>query len=418
MRPFFMKAFCILAAAFCLLGTGLLAGDKPADIPPELRPLARTAKEQFDRGALTEAEQTYRKMLERAPENLYALSNLGVVLFREKKYKDAEQVFGKVTTLEVDDGFSHCTLGIIYYSQGRYDAAIDALTKALVIDPNNATAHNYLGISASQKGWAEAAQKELESATSLDPNYADAQFNLAVFYATQNPPQKDKATSRYAQALKLGADHDADLEKIIDWHGDSGVPGKSAPPMASGSPAAGSSTPASGKPSVAASLPEEFLPLGRQAKVEFEKGNYLEAEKLYRQVLEKAPANLYALSNLGVVLFRAAKFKDAEKVFKRATTVAPEDGFSHCTLGIVYYSQGKFDDAVNELTKALAIDPANTTARDYLRITAKQQGGNSQDDKYDHPAPPPGPGDFSTPREKEQLEKMPQSLDQATKLKP
>ncbi|MEI9898482.1 MAG: tetratricopeptide repeat protein [Chthoniobacter sp.] len=92
-----------------------------------------------------------------------------------------------------EDGFSHCTLGIVFYSQGKYDEAVNELTKALAIDPKNATAHNYLGITASQKGWQEAAQKELETATSLDPNYADANFNLAVVFATQTPPNKENA---------------------------------------------------------------------------------------------------------------------------------------------------------------------------------------------------------------------------------
>jgi len=127
-------------------------------------------------------------------------------------------------------------------------------------------------------------------------------------------------------------------------------------------------------PGGAPNVPAELLPLAREGKDQFEKGNYLEAEKVYRKILAKAPNNLYTLSNLGVVLFRAAKFKLAEETFKKAIAIAPEDGFSHCTLGIVYYSQGKYDDAVNELTKALAIDPKNATAHNYLGITASQKG--------------------------------------------
>ena len=130
----------------------------------------------------------------------------------------------------------------------------------------------------------------------------------------------------------------------------------------------------SGVASSAPNVPAELLPLAREGKEFFDRGNYLEAEKTYRKILAKVPNNLYALSNLGVVLFRAAKYKPAEDTFKKAIAVAPEDGFSHCTLGIVYYSQGKYDEAVNELTKALALNPKNATAHNYLGITASQKG--------------------------------------------
>lgn len=202
-------------------------GEKPADaapavetsttpnVPPDLAGLAREGKDQFDRGNYREAEKLYEKILAKAPNNLYALSNLGVVRFRAGKLRLAEEAFKKAIAVAPEDAFSHCTLGIVYYSQGKYDEAVNELTKALAINPKNATAHNYLGITASQKGWQEAAQKELETATALDPNYADAFFNLAVVYATQQPPNKENARKHYKRATELGAEPDSALEQLI-----------------------------------------------------------------------------------------------------------------------------------------------------------------------------------------------------------
>jgi tetratricopeptide (TPR) repeat protein len=121
-------------------------------------------------------------------------------------------------------------------------------------------------------------------------------------------------------------------------------------------------------------VPAEIMGLARDAKDQFERGNYREAEKTYDKALAKAPNNLYLLSNKAVVLFREQKYKLAEETFKKAIAIAPEDDFSHCTLGIVEYQQGKFDEAINELTKALAINPKNATAHNYLGITASQKG--------------------------------------------
>lgn len=185
------------------------------NIPEDLLPLAREGKEQFDRGNYREAEKAYEKILSQAPNNIYALSNLGVVRFRAGKLKLAEEAFKKAIAVSPQDSFSQCTLGIVYYQQGKYDEAINSLTKAISVNPKYSVAHNYLGITASQKGWQEAATKELETALALDPNYADANFNMAVIYATRQPPDKEKALKYYKRATELGAEPDAALEQLI-----------------------------------------------------------------------------------------------------------------------------------------------------------------------------------------------------------
>jgi Flp pilus assembly protein TadD/uncharacterized coiled-coil DUF342 family protein len=184
-------------------------------VPEELLPLARQAREHFEKGEYREAEKIYEKILSKVPNNLYALSNLGVVRFRAGKMKLAEEAFKKAIAVEPEDSFSRSTLGIVFYSQAKYDEAITELTKALAINPRNPTAHNYLGITASQKGWQEAARKELETAVALDPNYSDAHFNLAVIFATQQPPDKEQARRHYDKAVELGAEPDPALEQLI-----------------------------------------------------------------------------------------------------------------------------------------------------------------------------------------------------------
>ncbi len=186
-----------------------------SSVPSDLQPVAADAKDQFEKGNFRRAEELYAKILLKAPNNLYALSNMGVVRFKEGKLALAEEAFRKSIAIAPEDAFSHCTLGIIFYTRERYDEAVTELTKALAINPKYAAAHNFLGITASQKGWVEAAQKELETATALDPNYADAHFNLAVVLATQQPPNKEKARLCYKRATQLGAESDRSLEDLL-----------------------------------------------------------------------------------------------------------------------------------------------------------------------------------------------------------
>ncbi|PZR76403.1 MAG: hypothetical protein DLM73_02630 [Chthoniobacterales bacterium] len=195
-------------------GPSLQTTPKPA-VPNELAPLAKEAKDNFDKGKYRAAEKQYQEILTKSPNNLYSLSNLGVVYFRTGKWKAAELTLKKAVALAPKDEFSHTTLGIVYYRQSKFDDAITELTTALGINPKSATAHNYLGITASQKGWQEAAEKEMLDAIAANPDYADAHFNLAVVYATGQPPATEKAKLHYVKATSLGAEPDPALEKLL-----------------------------------------------------------------------------------------------------------------------------------------------------------------------------------------------------------
>jgi hypothetical protein len=185
------------------------------NVPPDVVDLAWEAKQNFDKGKYRSAEKIYQEILTKTPNNLYSISNLGVVYFRSGKLKAAELTLKKAVTLSPNDEFTHTTLGIVYYRQAKFDSAITELTKSLGLNPSSSTAHNYLGITASQKGWQEAAEKELLEAIRENPNYADAHFNLAVIYATSSPPAREQAKQHYVIATKLGAQPDPQLEKLL-----------------------------------------------------------------------------------------------------------------------------------------------------------------------------------------------------------
>jgi Flp pilus assembly protein TadD/uncharacterized coiled-coil DUF342 family protein len=189
-------------------------GFKP-DVPTDLVDTAKQAKENFDQGKYHAAERQYQELLTKSPNNLYSLSNLGVVYFRTGKLKAAELTLKKAVAIAPKDEFAHTTLGIVYYRQSKFDDALNELTKSLAINPKSAAAHNYLGITASQKGWQEAAEKEMLEAIAVKPDYADAHFNLAVIYATASPPSKELAKRHYTKATELGAEPDASLEKLL-----------------------------------------------------------------------------------------------------------------------------------------------------------------------------------------------------------
>jgi len=55
----------------------------------------------------------------------------------------------------------------------------------------------------------------MRKAIELDEQYAEAHFNLAVLYLERQPPAVELARRHYYRALKLGAEHDDELDRVL-----------------------------------------------------------------------------------------------------------------------------------------------------------------------------------------------------------
>jgi Flp pilus assembly protein TadD len=185
------------------------------DEPPKIQALIRAAKKNLQQGNYKAAEKQYQQILAEDPNNVDALSNLGVLYYRNAKLPFAESTLKKAVAIAPGNDFLLTTLGVVQYRQSKFDDAIAELTKAVAINPNNATAHNYLGIAASQKGRQKEAEKEILQALANDPDDADAHFNLAVILITTQPASKELAREHYARATQLGTKPSPSLEKLL-----------------------------------------------------------------------------------------------------------------------------------------------------------------------------------------------------------
>ncbi len=145
------------------------AAPAKTDVPPKIRGLVRAAGKNFQQGNYMVAGRQYQQILAEDPNNLDALSNLGVVYVRSGNLRSAESTLEKAVAIAPDNDFLLTTLGIVQYRQSKFDEAIVQLTKAIAINPKSATAHNYLGIAASQKGRQKEAEKEILQALANNP---------------------------------------------------------------------------------------------------------------------------------------------------------------------------------------------------------------------------------------------------------
>jgi Flp pilus assembly protein TadD len=191
------------------------AAPAKTDVPPKIRGLVRAAGKNFQQGNYMAAGRQYQQILTEDPNNLDALSNLGVVYVRSGNLRAAESTLEKAVAIAPDNDFLLTTLGVVQYRQSKFDEAIVQLTKAITINPKSATAHNYLGIAASQKGRQKEAEKEILQALANNPDDADAHFNLAVILITTQPGSKELAREHYARATALGIEPNPSLEKLL-----------------------------------------------------------------------------------------------------------------------------------------------------------------------------------------------------------
>ncbi len=187
----------------------------PESLPDATRDMVEQARKLFNQGQFSEAEKLYQQIVDAAPNNYFALSNLGVTQIQVRKLSAAEVALKKAIEMNPKDAFAATNLGIVYCKQGRFDDAVVSLEEAVAADGNDHIAFNYLGICYGEKGMKGKAEEAFKHSIKIREDYPDAHFNLAVLYATTEPPSLDLAKAHYEKAVSLGSVPDPSLERLF-----------------------------------------------------------------------------------------------------------------------------------------------------------------------------------------------------------
>jgi Flp pilus assembly protein TadD/uncharacterized protein (AIM24 family) len=95
--------------------------------------------------------------------------------------------------------------------------------------------------------------------------------------------------------------------------------------------------------------PEDENLLSLVSVVEFRRGNYHEAARVTRSLLEKNPDSAILHSNLGLIQFKAGVLGEAERELARAIALKPGHARSHLYLGLLHRLRGDFAAALEHL---------------------------------------------------------------------
>jgi tetratricopeptide (TPR) repeat protein len=110
------------------------------------------------------------------------------------------------------------------------------------------------------------------------------------------------------------------------------------------------------------------------------RGDYDQAAKWFRAVIDAKPDDADGYIWLGSVLARKGELIEAEQVHRKATTC--KDGRideAYLNLGLVLRGQGKLEEARQYFEKAIAIDPHYKAAKHALADVNAAIGYRSKD---------------------------------------
>ncbi len=192
------------------------------ELPPEASRLVLEAQSSIESGELKQAETKLRQALKYDSTHLSVLFRLASVQIEQNNLEEAQKTINKALEIDPEDAGSLFLLGVLYDRLGRIDDAIDALSRSVKSNADNSDTQIMLGTVLSKKGLRNQAETAFRKAIQIQPGNAKAHMNLAVIYATQNPPFLELAKWHYQKALANGAEKNPELEKRLNLNASSG----------------------------------------------------------------------------------------------------------------------------------------------------------------------------------------------------
>jgi tetratricopeptide (TPR) repeat protein len=114
----------------------------------------------------------------------------------------------------------------------------------------------------------------------------------------------------------------------------------------------------------------------------YRKGKKVEAQHLYRQVIQFRPEDWPVMTNLGFMLIGDKQYSEAEQLLQQVIDASPEEvhgSIAFCDLAYLYSLSGEFEKAVLFAEKALL--SAHKSEMAYLRVPVWKSGILSPDIK-------------------------------------
>jgi tetratricopeptide (TPR) repeat protein len=230
--------------------------------------------------------------------------------------------------------------GVTAHKDGKLQDAERFYRAILQTNPHHPDANHNLGILAASLNKVEASLPFFEAAIEANPNIE--QFWLSYIEALIQTEQIDiaKKAIREAEMRVLSEENLSFLTMKLT------------------SPANTQRTPS----------PKE----GDRLFEYFHNGQYKDAERLARTLIEQYPKYLFAWKVLGVLLQRSYRMKESLEAVKKSVQLAPYDPEAHYNLGVVFKELGRCGEAAASYQNAIKVNPSYAKAYSNLGDAFKE----------------------------------------------
>jgi len=269
---------------------------KPASLPQQLDSMLRQAAALQRNGALVEAEDLYREILELKPKHVDALRWLGELLLQTGRVQEGAELLKKALTINPKQPAVHSNLAYALNALQRHGEALASADRALALQPKFADALNNRGNALAALNRPLDALASFDRALALAPEFAAGWNNRACVL---------RDLGRYADALD-SCDHALALQP---------------------------------------DYPDAWSNRGN-ALGDLNRPH--EAERSYRRALQLAPAFVDAWNNLGLAQVELNQREHALSSYERALALDPEAAETHWNRALCLLQMGRFETGWRE----------------------------------------------------------------------
>lgn len=327
--------------------------------PNDTRSLFFYAEALNDLQEYAEAEQIFRRLLEKAPDDADLIASLGLSLSGQKKWDEAVAAFNRLLTLpntpENLGALARTQLAYIDLQKENYDAAIETARSAFVFRdrPNPQAINVALAALQKQERYADAVALLAPIAAKYD---SDPFVNARYVEALVRAGESAKAREHAALQAKIGGRNAISVAEAYIQADDFA----SAIDLMK---------------SAIEEHPDEIDLQFQLGSIHERAGDRKAAEEVFLRLLEQDPDHAPTLNYLGYMWAdHGVNLEQAHEMLIRAVGQEPNNGAYVDSLGWVYFRLGDLDLAEKYLTDAARLLPRDPTVHEHLGDVHARRG--------------------------------------------
>lgn len=321
------------------------------------------AVELQQKGALNEAEQIYRQILQTAPENADVLNLLGLIAQRRGIHNEAVNYFYRAIKNAPKHFPIHFNLAVSLGALGHYTEAIEAYHR--VLEFNDCCKEAYLGLG--NIYWAQnkkdIAKQSFAKALSIDANYIEAKTNLAELsddIQTLKSISMNNPQSLYYLGRRSFNERDFPQAEFYLQQADELIDDDEIKTML------GEALLNQNKSALALQKFYQAVQINKHnvnaliniADMETLNGNFTEAEKYYKKTIETDANNLRAHTNYANMLCQNKRTLEALEEYRQAVIISPQSPELSYNLSLILKSLEEYEAALDLMFHAFYLAPS------------------------------------------------------------